>query len=77
MRYAGILLTLLIISIWAVWTFAHLGTSDSHDVDWWYGHPAERAERLKWCNENPQQQDSSDCTVPVAAQTRADIEGPK
>lgn len=76
MRYAGILLTMLIIAIWAVWTFAHLGTSDSHDVDWWYSHPAERAERLKWCNENPQQQDTSDCTVPVAAQTRADIEGP-
>jgi hypothetical protein len=75
MRYAGILLTLVIIAIWAVWTFAHIGGSDPQDsVDWWYDHPTERAERLKWCNDNPQNQNSPTCTVPIAAQIRADTE---
>ena len=65
MRYAGILLTLLIIAIWAVFAFGHLGGTGTHTVDWWYAHPDERAKQLAWCNDHPQQQDGTECTLPI------------
>ncbi len=74
MRYGGILITLLIVAIWAAWTFVHMGGGDTHTVDWWYDHPEERAKQLAWCNDHPQQQDGTECTLPVAAQLRADTD---
>lgn len=77
MRYLGLLLTLAIICLLVYFAFKSLGvgSSDSHDADWYYAHPTERADQLKWCNEHPQQQNQGDCISAVAAQTRADAEG--
>lgn len=76
MRYLGLLLTLAIICILVYFAFKSLGvgSSDTHDAQWFYNHPAERADQLKWCNDHPQQQDTGDCLSAVAAQTRVDTE---
>jgi hypothetical protein len=76
MRYLGMLLTLAIICIVVFYAFKSLGvgSSDAHDAEWFYNHSTERADQLKWCNDHPQQQDSSDCLSAVSAQTRVDTE---
>lgn len=76
MRYLGLLLTLAIICVLVYFAFKSLGvgSSDTHNAEWFYSHPTERADRLKWCNDNPQQQDSAECTAALAAQTRVDTE---
>lgn len=79
MRYLGILLTLAIIAVAAVWMFRSFGMTnnspqDTGSVDWYYAHAQERAAKLQWCNQNPQSQDSTDCRNATAAQTQADLE---
>lgn len=76
MRYLGLLLTLAIICVLVYLTFRALGFTPNNqkDAEWYYAHPTERAQQLKWCSENAQQQDSSECTAAVAAQTRVDTE---
>jgi len=76
MRALGMLLTLVIMCMVAVFIFRSTGLAPSGDrgADWYYGHPTERADKLKWCSDNPQQQDSAECKAAVNAQTRVDIE---
>jgi hypothetical protein len=77
MRYLGLLVTALIICVLAVIAFRSMGVApggDQKNADWYYAHPTERADQLKWCNENPQQQNGEICQAAVAAQTRADLE---
>lgn len=77
MRYLGLLLTLAIICILVYFAFKSLGVGPSNgarDAEWFYNHPTERADQLKWCNDNPSQQDTGDCLQAVAAQTRVDTE---
>lgn len=79
MRYLGILLTLAIIAVATVWLFKSFGmTNNSADdvgsMPWYYAHQSERADKLQWCNQNPQQQDSTDCRNATAAQTQVDLE---
>lgn len=75
MRYAGILLTLAVIGIMAVWMFNRFfDTGGGKTADWFYAHDEERRQQLAWCNEHPQQQDSADCTKALAAQMRFDSE---
>lgn len=76
MRGLGLLVTLAIICMLAVFMFRSVGLTPSgdHDADWYLSHPTERADKLKWCSDNPQQQDSAECKAAVNAQTRADIE---
>lgn len=76
MRGLGMLVTLAIICMLAVFIFRATGLAPSgeHDADWYYAHATERADKLKWCGDNPQQQDSGECKAAVAAQTRIDVE---
>jgi hypothetical protein len=76
MRGLGMLVTLVIICMLAVFIFraSGLAPSNDHDADYYYSHQSERADKLKWCYENPQQQDSGECKAAVAAQTRVDVE---
>jgi len=76
MRALGLLLTLVIMCMAAVFIFraSGLAPSDGRGADWYYGHATERADKLKWCGDNPQQQDSAECKAAVAAQTRVDVE---
>ena len=79
MRYLGILLTLVIIAIAAVWMFRSYGLTNNSGEDvgsvrWYYSHDQDRKAKLDECNQNPQNQDSRDCRNATAAQTDIDIE---
>ena len=41
-------------------------------VQYWVSHAADRAAMISFCQQHPQQQDSSDCTLAIAAQTQVD-----
>ena len=77
MRYLGLLLTLAIICVLVYIAFKSMGigqSSDAHDSQWFYDHPTERADQLKYCNDHPQEQESGPCLAAVSAQTRVDTE---
>ena len=76
MRALGMLVTLVIVGMLAVFIFRATGLAPSgdHDADWYYSHSTERADKLKWCGDNAQQQDSAECKAALAAQTRVDVE---
>ncbi|MBV8082734.1 MAG: hypothetical protein JO293_07430 [Candidatus Eremiobacteraeota bacterium] len=77
MRYFGMLLTLAIICVLAYITFRSLGltpSSDVHDAQWFYDHPSERASKLEYCNQHPDQQAEGECLAAVTAQARADTD---
>ena len=76
MRFLGLLLTLAIICVLVYLAFKSLGIGQTnvHDAQWFYDHPAERADQLKYCNDHPQEQESPACLSAVSAQTRVDTE---
>ena len=41
-------------------------------VQYWVSHSADRSAMISFCQLHPQQQDSSDCTLAIAAQTQVD-----
>lgn len=76
--FIGLLLTVAIIGWMAK---GYLTPAVSHDpndkttVEYWVAHPADRATMLSWCQSHPQQQDSGECSLAVAAQTTVDTNG--
>lgn len=78
MRYVGMLLTLAIICVLVYIVFRSLGVgppADTHDAQWFFDHPSERASKLQYCNQHPEEQDGGECLAAVTAQRRADTEG--
>ena len=57
---------------------SYLQPATSHDpndkstVEYWVAHTGDRTAMLSFCGQHPQQQDSSDCTLAVEAQTQVD-----
>jgi hypothetical protein len=46
--------------------------NDKSTVEYWVSHAGDRTAMISFCQLHPQQQDSSDCTLAIAAQTQAD-----
>ena len=79
MRYLGLLITVVIIALAAVYLLRSFGMTnnsgeDAGSVKWYYAHDQERTAKLQWCNQNPQSQDSPECRNATAAQTQVDID---
>ena len=49
--------------------------NDLRTVEYWQSHEANRTAMLSWCNGHPDQQNSQDCKLAIAAQTEIDSNG--
>ena len=77
--FIGLLLTVAIIGWMAKGYLAPAPVShdpnDKTTVEYWVAHPGERATMLSYCQQHPQQQDSSECQLATAAQLKVDSDG--
>lgn len=73
----GLLIVLAIIGYWAK---SWLAPSVSHDpnnnttVEYWVTHTSDRETMLGYCNDHPDQQNTQDCKLAIAAQTQVDAQ---
>ena len=78
MRNFSLLGLLIVIAIIGYLAKNMLAPQVSHDpndratVEYWVSHDANREAMLSWCNNHPDQQNSSDCRLAIAAQTQLD-----
>jgi len=75
----GLLIVVAIIGYWAKSMFVPAVSHDPNDrgtIEYWVSHEANRTAMLSWCNSHPDQQNSQDCKLAIAAQTQIDSEGP-
>jgi len=71
----GLLIVLAIIGYLAKNMLAPQASHDPNDrssVEFWVSHDANREAMLSYCNAHPDQQNSSDCRLAIAAQTQID-----
>ena len=71
----GLLLAVAIIAYWAKGMLAPSVSHDANDkstVDYWVSHDSDRDVMLAYCNNHPDQQNTSDCKLAIAAQTEID-----
>ena len=71
----GLLIAIAIIGYLAKNMLAPQASHDPNDratVEYWVTHDANREAMLSWCNNHPEQQNSSDCRLAIAAQTQLD-----
>jgi len=78
MRNFSLVGLLLAVAIIAYWAKGMLAPSVSHDpndkstVAYWVAHTSDRDVMLSYCNTHPDQQNTSDCKLAIAAQTEID-----
>lgn len=78
MRNFSLVGLLLAVAIIAYWAKGMLAPSVSHNpndkstVDYWVAHNSDRDVMLSYCNNHPDQQNTSDCKLAIAAQTEID-----
>ena len=69
----GLLLVVAIIGYWAKSEFAPSVSHDPNDkatVEYWVSHDSDRQTMLSYCNAHPDQQNTQDCKLAIAAQTQ-------
>ncbi len=78
MRNFSLIGLLIVVAIIAYWAKSMLAPSISHDpndkstVEYWVSHSADREIMLSWCQHHPEQQNSNDCKLVIAAQMQID-----
>jgi hypothetical protein len=81
MRNFSLLGLLIVVAIIGFWAKSMLAPSVSHNpndkstVEYWVSHDADRDTMLAYCNHHPDQQNSDDCKLAIAAQTQIDTQG--
>ncbi|HEY5096375.1 MAG TPA: hypothetical protein VII69_14780 [Candidatus Eremiobacteraceae bacterium] len=72
----SLLVVVAIIGFAAKSYFQPAGTSndpnDKSTVQYWVAHNGDRTAMISFCQSHPQQQDASDCTLAIEAQTQVD-----
>jgi hypothetical protein len=72
----SLLIVVAIIGFAAKSYFQPAGSStdpnDKSSVQYWVAHTGDRTAMISFCQAHPQQQDSSDCTLAIEAQTQVD-----
>jgi hypothetical protein len=81
MRNFSLIGLLLVVAIIGWMAKGMLGQPVSHDpndkstVEYWVVHDSDRKSVLAWCQQNPQQQNSTDCQLAIEAQSQLDARG--
>lgn len=81
MRNFSLLGLLIAVAIIAYWAKSMLAPSVSHNpndratVEYWVAHDSDRDTMLSYCNHHPDQQNTADCKLAIAAQTQVDVQG--
>jgi hypothetical protein len=73
----GLLIVVAIIGYWAKSMFpppASHNPNDKSTVEYWVTHDGDRATMLSYCNAHPDQQNTQDCKLAIAAQTQIDAQ---
>ncbi|HXW50631.1 MAG TPA: hypothetical protein VEJ41_01470 [Candidatus Acidoferrales bacterium] len=73
----GLLIVVAIIGYWAKSTLAPSVSHDPNDktsVEYWVTHESDRQTMLSYCNAHPDQQNTQDCKLAIAAQTQVDTQ---
>ncbi|MDQ6767153.1 MAG: hypothetical protein M3Z41_05035 [Candidatus Eremiobacteraeota bacterium] len=73
----GVLLAVAIIAYWAKGMLAPQVSHDPNDrstVAYWVSHNSDRDVMLSYCNNHPDQQNTQDCKLAIAAQTQIDTQ---
>lgn len=73
----GLLIVVAIIGYWAKSMFAPSVSHDPNDkatVEYWVTHDSDRQTMLSYCNAHPDQQNTQDCKLAIAAQTQLDTQ---
>jgi hypothetical protein len=71
----GLLIVVAIIAYWAKGMLAPQASHDPNDkssVEYWVSHESDRDVMLSYCNNHPDQQNTSECKLAIAAQTEID-----
>jgi uncharacterized protein (UPF0333 family) len=71
----GLLIVVAIIGYWAKTMLAPSTAHNANDkstVEYWVSHDNDRQTMLSYCNAHPDQQNSDDCKLAIAAQTQID-----
>jgi hypothetical protein len=80
MRAFSLVSLLVVVAIIGFAAKSYLQPAASHDpndksnVQYWVTHAGDRTAMLSFCQQHPQQQDSADCTLAIAAQTQVDTQ---
>jgi hypothetical protein len=80
MRNFSLIGLLIVVAIIGYWAKNMLAPSTAHNpndkstVEYWVSHDSDRQTMLGYCNAHPDQQNSDDCRLAIAAQTQVDTQ---